>query len=350
MVYGKLFSLQTMFLVIIFFTILTNCMKQKQNNNVKQVKRIQIGCFKCFKCSFAKNIKNHFRTNKNISLYIFTQSMTEKSLSLILECLYEPMDIHNFIRFLNEIPHHAKIEDKLPYVHQRLTKIFFDFRFYNLNEEKMYTQNIIEYFYPQNSAFQTADLTICPISQLFVLKFSKNHTFSILLYKNGDLVFKSSVKFKKLLKGVLKHYSLNWTKNVFSINLLHCGKFLVLNLNLGIKILINCFCGESPIVEFYASPLDNLKKYFRASPYLGFSQIEFYNQTLAVEQLCWDKNKNLISSKQFQSVLKKKNLTNIDSILLQQFFPQQSDEDDSDDSDHEEYLHTKSIKIMIKNK
>jgi hypothetical protein len=261
-------------------------MKQEQNN--KLIKQKRIGC--CFDYEFSKNTKSYFRTNKNISLYIFTKSMTEKSLTLILECLYEPMEIQNFVTFLNEIPHHAKIKDQLPCVHQKLTKIFLDFRFYNFNtKNNICEHNIIEYFYPKNSAFQTTDLKICPISQIFIFKFSKNHTFSILLFKNGDLFCNSSVPFEKRFKGIVNFQ--NWTKNVFSINLLPSGEFSVLNVKLGMKIYINCFLSVNPIVEFFVTRLNNFKKYFRASPYLGFSQIEFFNQNLSAVVFYWDEKK-----------------------------------------------------------
>jgi len=423
MVYGKLFSLRIMFLVIFLFTISTNCMKQKTNNkNIIKAQSTQTSFSEfirpqkkridCFNFCFTKNVKNYFRPNeKTISLYIFSKSMTIKSLNLILECFYEPMDIQNFITFLQKIPHHAKISDKLPFLHQKLTKIFFDFRCYTLNKNNIDAQNINEYFYPQNSAFQYIDLKICPISQIFVLKFSKNHTFTIIFYKNGDLRFKSSVPFEKRSKGILNLYCQNWTQNVFSINLLPSGDFAVLNIKLGMKILITCFRSDKPTVGFFATTLDDLKKYFRASPYLGFSQIEFFEHKLSALSFCWDNKKHLISIKQcdcilndnsselrqlftnqtlakfaylYKPLLNKKmfsyvNVVNIDSILTQKFLQQpvqiiqtgekvknkksqkflqqpvkiiQTEENDSDEngSYHEKYKHTKSIKIMVKSK
>lgn len=289
--------------------------------------------------------------------------MTECTLSLILKCLYEPADIKNFITFLNEIPHDTKIKEILPDLHQKLTKIFFDYRFYNFNKNNMYTQNIIEYFYPKNSAFATADLPICPINQIFVFKFSKKHTFTILFYKNGNLVLESSVQFKKQFKGkVFKKIAPNWDFDIFSIHVLPNGCFSVLNVNLKIVVFINCFLHENPIVELWACPLDNLKQYYRASPCLGFFKIKFYNQILSAEKLSWDKKKNLISSKHYQSDYKEENLVNrnksylflvdkflkenIDSILVNKFLKQH--EYDSDCA--KEHQHTKSKKIKIYNK
>merc|ERR1712034_147862 len=126
---------------------------------------------------------------------------------------------------------------------------------------------------------------------------------TIILLKNGDLCFYSSVPFQKQFKGNSKLLSQNWTKNVFSINLLASGNLSVLNVNLGIKIDIHCCFGEKPIVEFFAIGLHNLRTYFRASPYLGFSQIEFLNQKLSAVSFCWDEKKNLISLNQCECFL-----------------------------------------------
>jgi len=180
---------------------------------------------------------------------------------------------------------------------------YFDQRFYT---PPLMTQKIIEYFYPKNSS-ELNDSSY-PISQIFKIEYSENHIFTLILWKDGSLTYKSSVQFEPIFFGFenfSKEVFKNWKKDIFSMSVLSFGNILILNKKLGLQIMINCFLGEKPIVLFSAIFLNPIE-YFRAPSYLGFSQIHLIDGKLHAYKYNFE-NKYLIKIE--EKVSKKEFLT-----------------------------------------
>lgn len=299
---------QMIFVVMFFFIILTNCMKNKNNvtkiSSSRSVSKLSssrsmttLSSSRSFPILKPILKENNFY-KKKIKLISsssrFFSNISSGILSIIFEFLHEDEEFINFNNFFKQnIPHAEKKLNMLP---QRLTKNFLDYRFYNL-KTNFFKEHIIEYFYPKNSPGRLD--SSCSIFQIFVLKFCTNHMFTLILHKNGNLEYKSSAILEKRFFNTLPDFfPENWQQNIFSISLLTLGTILAINKNLGIQISINCFLVSQKklIVQFGFSWLNHKKQYLRASPYLGFSHITFLDKKLSTMKYHWDKKKNLISS------------------------------------------------------
>jgi hypothetical protein len=298
------------FVIILILSVFKNCIEQTKKNG-KQI----ICC-----CSKSSTItkwifkNNNFDNKKNetkFSLKNFTK-ISSPILQLIFEYLHEPDEFKNFIKFLQTNIPYAK--DKLDVLPQKLTKIFLNHRFYMTQKTDLILneQNIIEYFYSENSKGRFNHSF--PIFQMIVFTLFEKKTFTLILYKNGNLEYEcsKSVQFKP-------GHSLpeNWNQNVFSVSVsAHdmisiCNK----NLNILININVNCFFDkQKPTIQFYlSSSYPYIQEYFRAPLHLGFSDIRLFDTSEGkfafAKKHNWNKKKHLISIEKLRLIFPTDNLT-----------------------------------------
>jgi len=267
----------------------------------------------CSKSSTKWRIKTHQNLQKkkerSLSNLKILKKISSNILKIIFEYLHEPDEFKNFMKFLHQI-YDIQLKKKLNALPQKLTKQFLSHRFYMMTQKTDLSdthQNIIEYFYSKNSngRFDPS----FPIFQILVLTLpQKKGTFTLILYKDGNLEHECSNNLIKFIPGSFS-VPANWNKNIFSMNIVGALDIIsIFNKHLNIVININVDQKQPHIVQFYVMNLNFiLEKRFRAPLYLGFSDIRlFQNCKLCAKKYNWNhKNKHLISIEKLELILPK---------------------------------------------